>query len=171
MATNQGGNFFSCKSSKGFGGGAMDQDIDFDEDFWGVTNDKGGSSSAWHKASSPSKILKANNNALPSNNAQVVQGSSSSSVPIDIPDWSKIYGKKYCKKGSKNGGVRSNDDDDDDDGDNDDMSIPPHEWLARKLARNQISSFSVCEGMGRTLKGRDLSKVRNTILTKTGFIE
>ncbi|CAN0912582.1 hypothetical protein LINGRAPRIM_LOCUS596 [Linum grandiflorum] len=25
--------------------------------------------------------------------------------------------------------------------------------------------------MGRTLKGRDLSKVRNAILTKTGFLE
>ncbi|KAF1890798.1 hypothetical protein Lal_00043095 [Lupinus albus] len=139
MATDQGGNYLSCKSSSGFCGGAMDQDKDFDEDVWGVTNDKGGSSSAWHKASDPSKILKANKSAFPSNNAQVVQGSyssSSSSVPMDIPDWSKIYGKKYCTKGSEN---------DDDDGD--DMS------------------------MGRTLKGRDLSKVRNTILTKTGFIE
>ncbi|CAL0301162.1 unnamed protein product [Lupinus luteus] len=159
MATDQGGDFLSCKSSTCFGGGAMDQDKDFDEDVWGVTKDKGGSSSAWHKASAPSKILKANNSALPSNKAQVVQGSSSSSVPMDIPDWSKIYGKKYCMKRSKNGGVRSNDDDDDDD--DDDMSIPPHEWLARKLARNQISSFSVCEGIGRTLKGRDLSKAND----------
>lgn len=63
------------------------------------------------------------------------------------------------------------DDDDDDDGEDEDDMIPPHEWIARKLARSQISSFSVCEGIGRTLKGRDLSKVRNAILTKTGFIE
>ncbi|GAY35187.1 hypothetical protein CUMW_014850, partial [Citrus unshiu] len=60
------------------------------------------------------------------------------------------------------------DDDDEDDGEN---RVPPHEWLAKKLARNQISSSSVCEGVGRTLKGRDLSKVRNAILTKTGFLD
>ncbi|CAN4097183.1 unnamed protein product [Withania somnifera] len=49
--------------------------------------------------------------------------------------------------------------------------MPPHEWLAKRLGRRQISSFSVCEGVGRTLKGRDLSRVRNAILTKTGFLE
>ncbi|PPD74089.1 hypothetical protein GOBAR_DD28980 [Gossypium barbadense] len=36
-----------------------------------------------------------------------------------------------------------------------------------RLARNQISSFSVFEGVGRKLKGRDLKKVRNAVLTKT----
>ncbi|KAK1280668.1 hypothetical protein QJS04_geneDACA018248 [Acorus gramineus] len=41
----------------------------------------------------------------------------------------------------------------------------------KKGARNQISSFSVCEGVGRTLKGRDLSKVRNAVLIRTGFLE
>nr|KYP62776.1 hypothetical protein KK1_017327 [Cajanus cajan] len=85
---------------------------------------------------------------------------------MDVPDWSKIYGKS-CKKGSRGDVGVSNKGDDDDD----DEMIPPHEWIARKLARSQISSFSVCEGMGRTLKGRDLSKVRNAVLTKTGFIE
>ncbi|KAL8033552.1 hypothetical protein ABFX02_13G166800 [Erythranthe guttata] len=44
--------------------------------------------------------------------------------------------------------------------------IPPHEWIA-----NRLCSFSVCEGAGRTLKGRDLSRVRNDVLTKTGFLE
>lgn len=72
------------------------------------------------------------------------------------------------------------DDDDDDDGhvekevdddDDDGMVLPPHEYIARKLARSQISSFSVCEGMGRTLKGRDLRIVRNAILTRAGFLE
>ncbi|KAH7569483.1 hypothetical protein ACOSP7_012901 [Xanthoceras sorbifolium] len=63
------------------------------------------------------------------------------------------------------------DGDDDDNEDGNDGTVPPHEWLAKKLARSQISSFSVCEGIGRTLKGRDLSKVRNAILTKTGFLE
>ncbi|KAL3851204.1 hypothetical protein ACJIZ3_013086 [Penstemon smallii] len=79
------------------------------------------------------------------------------SAPVNIPNWSKIYGKN----------ISPNSDADDEDGN----LIPPHEWIARKLASSQISSFSVCEGAGRTLKGRDLSRVRNDVLTKTGFLE
>ena len=52
-----------------------------------------------------------------------------------------------------------------------DTKLPPHEFIARRLARSQISSFSVFEGVGRTLKGRDLSEVRNAVLSKTGFLE
>ncbi|XP_071701379.1 protein S40-6-like [Rutidosis leptorrhynchoides] len=102
------------------------------------------------------------------------------SAPVNIPDWSKIYGKSnrssqnstFLDYGDHDGKQSwdSDDDDDDDDGDGNYM-IPPHEWIAQKLARSQISSFSVCEGAGRTLKGRDLSRVRNAILTKTGFLE
>ncbi|XP_059669602.1 protein S40-1-like [Cornus florida] len=112
------------------------------------------------------------------------------SAPVHIPDWSKIYGANNSKKASKDapwhdddnhdhddddGNVikdswESGDDDDDDDGYDGNM-MPPHEWIAKKLARSQISSFSVCEGAGRTLKGRDLSRVRNAVLTKTGFLE
>ena len=33
------------------------------------------------------------------------------------------------------------------------------------------ASFSVLEGAGRTLKGRDLSKVRNVVLPKIGFLK
>ncbi|TKY72163.1 Senescence regulator S40 [Spatholobus suberectus] len=161
--------------SWGVGEGAM-EDKDFDEeDVWGVANERDdsgqkttgackescGSSSAWRLPAAPRKIPRAN--ALPASDAPLVKGSS---APMDIPDWSKIYGKS-CKKGSRDDGVRNKVDDDEDE----DMMVPPHEWIARKLARSQISSFSVCEGMGRTLKGRDLSKVRNAILTKTGFIE
>lgn len=110
-----------------------------------------------------------------------------SSAPIDIPDWSKTL-KMKSKENSWD------DDDDDardypndhesDDGDqsktnhskyddngDDDKMVPPHEYLARKLASTQIASFSMCEGVGRTLKGRDLSEMRNAILTKTGFLE
>lgn len=111
------------------------------------------------------------------------------SAPVNIPDWSKIYGKKS----SKNNTFWVDDEDDgssdDDDGviissgwdrveeeeeedvDGGSMMIPPHEWIAKKQARSQISSFSVHEGVGRTLKGRDLKNVRNAILTKTGFLE
>ncbi|XP_058728129.1 protein S40-7-like [Vicia villosa] len=145
------------------------EDHDFDEqDVWGecdytsninrVSKDKdSSSSSAWKN------IPKGNAHALVSDES-FVKGSSS--APMNIPDWSKVYGKKNCK----NGGLHGYDNEDDEDDEEGDM-VPPHEWIARKLARSQISSFSVCEGMGRTLKGRDLSKVRNAILSKTGFIE
>ena len=43
--------------------------------------------------------------------------------------------------------------------------LPPHEFLAR----TRMASFSVHEGVGRTLKGRDLSRVRNAIFEKIGF--
>ncbi|CAL5405562.1 unnamed protein product [Camellia sinensis] len=121
------------------------------------------------------------------------------SAPLNIPDWSKLHGNnKISKKASKNVSAWLDDDDDDDDdddggggdsdddddgggggvggvgGDSDDDDgemMPPHEWIARQMARTEISSFSVCEGAGRTLKGRDLSRVRNAVLTRTGFLE
>lgn len=56
---------------------------------------------------------------------------------------------------------------DDDDGE---VGItPPHVMLGRRM--NGKMAFSVCFGNGRTLKGRDLSQVRNSILRMTGFYE
>ncbi|XP_020221826.1 uncharacterized protein LOC109804416 [Cajanus cajan] len=46
---------------------------------------------------------------------------------------------------------------------------PPHEIVRRRVAGKM--AFSVCTGNGRTLKGRDLSQVRNSILRLTGFLE
>uniref|UniRef100_A0A6N2LCJ8 Senescence regulator S40 n=1 Tax=Salix viminalis TaxID=40686 RepID=A0A6N2LCJ8_SALVM len=173
----------------GYGRRSM-RDGDFEEeDVWSVMKEVGDSSSnskypssgssfssAWHlPGTAPRMIPPAKPTA--SNHGGKVQ----SSAPVNIPDWSKIYGKDSRGilgswvddqngtaygdgDGHVNGEVNDNDYEEDD-------IVPPHEWLARKLARSQISSFSVCEGVGRTLKGRDLSKVRNAILTKTGFLE
>jgi len=148
------------------------EDENFDEDLWSVDYKKDDSaqkttsackescdsSSAWRLPAASREIPRADSNTPPPSDAPLLKGSSE---PMDIPDWSKIYGKS-CKKGSN---VDACNDDEDDD------MMAPHEWIARRLARRQISSFSVCEGIGRTLKGRDLSKVRNAILAKTGFIE
>lgn len=102
-----------------------------------------------------------------------------SSAPVNIPDWSKIYSMTKDSHsggdhGNENGMIRnhrssweSDEDDEYDDEDDEGNVIPPHEWIARR----QVSSFSVCEGAGRTLKGRDLSRVRNDVLMKTGFLE
>jgi hypothetical protein len=43
---------------------------------------------------------------------------------------------------------------------------PPHVLMARRRA-----AFSVCSGQGRTLKGRDLTHMRDSVLRMTGFIE
>ncbi|KAF5751544.1 hypothetical protein HS088_TW02G00559 [Tripterygium wilfordii] len=87
-----------------------------------------------------------------------------SSLPVNIPDWSKILKDEY-----RDHRRRESDDDDDNVDGNDSFDggfrIPPHEILAR----TRIASFSVHEGVGRTLKGRDLSRVRNAIWEKTGF--
>ncbi|KAL4341097.1 hypothetical protein GQ457_08G007440 [Hibiscus cannabinus] len=88
------------------------------------------------------------------------------SAPVNIPDWSKVSAN------TRNGSWHH---DDDDDGGDDEYNTtkfpPPHEIIAKRLAGSQISSFSVFEGVGRKLKGRDLRKVRNAVLTKTGFLE
>ncbi|GMI85254.1 hypothetical protein like AT4G21970 [Hibiscus trionum] len=82
------------------------------------------------------------------------------SAPVNIPDWSKV------STNTRNGTRHR-----DDDGDEHNTKFPPHEIIAKRLARSQISSFSVFEGVGRKLKGRDLRRVRNAVLTKTGFLE
>ncbi|KAK1268229.1 hypothetical protein QJS04_geneDACA008339 [Acorus gramineus] len=48
--------------------------------------------------------------------------------------------------------------------------LPPHLVVSRRR-RMKSMAFSVCTGHGRTLKGRDLCHVRNSILRMTGFIE
>lgn len=96
---------------------------------------------------------------------------SQSTAAVSIPDWSKIFKHAQGTHGEASGGGRNdNVNEDEDEGDDEDDKAPPHEWLAKKMAKISISS-SVCEGSGRTLKGRDLSKVRNAVLTKTGFLE
>lgn len=127
-------------------------------------------------------IPRAHSNSNPIHEPRPVQ----QSAPVKIPDWSKICMKNSKKASSNkaswlndddegdgvlNDGDDSDDDDDDDHDDVDDTKLPPHEWLAKKYERSQISSFSVLEGVGRKLKGRDLSRVRNAVLSKTGFLE
>ncbi|KAI4300275.1 hypothetical protein L6164_033672 [Bauhinia variegata] len=88
---------------------------------------------------------------------------SASSFPVNIPDWSQILKGDYKehRKRDSNEDV----DDYDDEGDGDNNRVPPHEYLARTRG----ASFSVHEGIGRTLKGRDLRSVRNAIWKEVGF--
>lgn len=86
-------------------------------------------------------------------------------VPVDIP--CKFYHQKWepVPAGNK-GRIRADESYDyDDDGE----MVPPHVIVGRRIAGK--IAFSVCFGIGRTLKGRDLREVRNSILRLTGFLE
>lgn len=90
------------------------------------------------------------------------------SLPVNIPDWSKILKDEYrehSKRESDEDGGGGRDDDDEDKEEEYYGLVPPHEYLAMRRG----ASFSVHEGIGRTLKGRDLRRVRNAIWKKVGF--
>ncbi|XP_027089065.1 protein S40-6-like [Coffea arabica] len=84
------------------------------------------------------------------------------SAPVNVPDWSKIY---------RVDSVESLHDSDEGVDDQEDSEwVPPHEYLAREYARSRkMAANSVFEGVGRTLKGRDLSRVRDAVWSQTGF--
>ncbi|KAA8515503.1 hypothetical protein F0562_018886 [Nyssa sinensis] len=93
------------------------------------------------------------------------------SAPLNVPDWSKIY---------RVDSVESLHDSDDCPDDPDSEMVPPHEYLAREYARSyHMAANSVFEGVGRTLKGRDLSRTQqvhpaglspNTILIEVSVV-
>ncbi|KAK8601074.1 hypothetical protein V6N13_059177 [Hibiscus sabdariffa] len=79
------------------------------------------------------------------------------SAPVNVPDWSKIYRVNL---------VEWVHDSDDGLNDSDSEMVPPHEYLARS---KKSGGTSVFEGVGRTLKGRDMSRVRDAVWNQTGF--
>lgn len=90
-----------------------------------------------------------------------------SSAPVNVPVWPKSKQRRSFYLGQFDDG---DDDDVADDDDDDDVAdgeiVPPHEIVARSYV-----TFSVFEGAGRTLKGRDLCRVRNAVFQKTGFLD
>ncbi|XAR71597.1 hypothetical protein NMG60_11017950 [Bertholletia excelsa] len=83
------------------------------------------------------------------------------SAPVNVPVWPT---KKVGEFGCNNLGRFDEGDEGDEDDLDDGAMIPPHEIVAR----SQGMTFSVFEGAGRTLKGRDLRLVRNAVFRKTG---
>lgn len=123
----------------------------------------GGLSSAFEDA--PGKMMSSprivhqfpNGDSFPSPRGRHV----ANSAPVNVPDWSKIY---------RVDSVESMHDSDDITDDQDSDMVPPHEYLARAYERSHNSAAnSVFVGVGRTLKGRDLSRVRDAVWSQTGF--
>ncbi|KAF8409559.1 hypothetical protein HHK36_005637 [Tetracentron sinense] len=84
------------------------------------------------------------------------------SAPVNVPDWSRNFQVDSVES--------SHDSDDDVLESRDSERIPPHEYLAREYGRShKTAATSVFEGVGRTLKGRDLSRVRDAVWSQTGF--
>ncbi|CAM8924740.1 unnamed protein product [Rhodiola kirilowii] len=85
------------------------------------------------------------------------------SAPVNVPVLSKEMMKARRNKAFF-------DTPDDDEGGEDEM-LPPHEIVARGSALTPNTTFSMLEGVGRTLKGRDLGRVRNAVFRQTGFLD
>ncbi|GJN09326.1 hypothetical protein PR202_ga27325 [Eleusine coracana subsp. coracana] len=85
------------------------------------------------------------------------------SAPVRVPVWPGRAPRRAEDGGRRKAGG-GGDESDDEDGDE---MVPPHVVAARRHAR----SSSVLEGAGRTLKGRDLRRVRNAVLRQTGFLD
>ncbi|KAL8112839.1 hypothetical protein AgCh_020226 [Apium graveolens] len=114
--------------------------------------------SAWqipaHK-SQENMVLKGKNVIFEGNNL------GQATAPVKIPGW-------YNMRNSNGDGCFV---ENEGEGEDEETMVPPHEYMAKKMARTRRASHSMCEGVGRTLKGRDLCKLRNAILTQTGFLE
>ncbi|KAF8031003.1 hypothetical protein BT93_D0250 [Corymbia citriodora subsp. variegata] len=76
------------------------------------------------------------------------------STPVDIPE-------TFIRSPESNYALEE--------GDDEGEVVPPHLIVGRRVAARMASS--VCFSHGRTLKGRYLSEVRNSILRMTGFLE
>ncbi|CAN7109437.1 uncharacterized protein LOC103859632 [Brassica rapa] len=81
-----------------------------------------------------------------------------SSAPVKVPDWSEISKEEESIESSHNDNAS-------DVGDGE--MVPPHEYVAR--SRNGDGSSSMFLGVGRTLKGRDMRRVRDAVWSQTGF--
>lgn len=84
------------------------------------------------------------------------------SAPVNVP----MFKMKVRTGGGELADVDIGDEDDDEE-----EMLPPHEIVARGYSKSPHTTFSVLEGAGRTLKGRDLRLVRNAVWRKTGFLD
>ncbi|XP_037433402.1 uncharacterized protein LOC119300592 [Triticum dicoccoides] len=82
------------------------------------------------------------------------------SAPVRVPVWPGQAARP--RDNAKRGAKKAEESDEDEEGGEE--MVPPHVVAAWR-------SSSVLEGAGRTLKGRDLCRVRNAVLRQTGFLD
>lgn len=82
------------------------------------------------------------------------------SAPVNVPMWHRRRFDGELEEVEEEDDVNGG-------GDDDDEMVPPHVLVAR----SHVTTFSVFEGVGRTLKGRDLRRVRNAVFQQTGFLD
>ncbi|CAH8345581.1 unnamed protein product [Eruca vesicaria subsp. sativa] len=87
-----------------------------------------------------------------------------SSAPVKVPDWSKILKVESVESIHYNNTTNAADVYDED---WESEMVPPHEYVAR--SRDGNGGSSVFLGVGRTLKGRDMRRVRDAVWSQTGF--
>ncbi|XP_022756654.1 putative protein TPRXL isoform X1 [Durio zibethinus] len=115
-----------------------------------ISTSASSSSSATSSSSSSSRLIPSIPKP-PQERIPIASSSSSSSgrfhqsVPVNVPMLAKTIRKN-----------REFDDDYEVDVEEEGEMLPPHEIVARSLAQSPMLACSVLEGVGRTLKGRDL---------------
>ncbi|KAI4320786.1 hypothetical protein MLD38_034231 [Melastoma candidum] len=172
---------------------ALQEDQYEEAEVWGVLDDRGGHAPAFYYEDEPYPKPKGFVlNTLPSESKGIPRWDLGPdtlrvqrSAPVNISCWprkSNAGGMKSSSSSSGKGKEKETQEDSEEDDDEKrdseeeeegewETGLPPHEIIARRMARSHISSFSVLEGFGRKLKGRDLAKVRRAVLTRTGFLE
>ncbi|KAL3754230.1 hypothetical protein ACJRO7_001467 [Eucalyptus globulus] len=90
------------------------------------------------------------------------------SAPVDVPVWPKWVKGSVPGTECRRWEQPRDDADVEDDHPLEKKMVPPHEMAAMSRA---TMAYSVFEGAGRTLKGRDLRRVRNAVFRKTGFLD
>lgn len=92
----------------------------------------------------------------------------------DVPQSAPVMASYWANNASKIEEEKEEEETIDGYGDDDEdevLKLPPHEFLARQYAKNKVMAYSVFEGVGRTLKGMDLRRVRNAVWRQTGFLD
>ncbi|GJN03016.1 hypothetical protein PR202_ga20413 [Eleusine coracana subsp. coracana] len=119
--------------------------------------------SATSPAQSPSSAAR----AIPATAAAPTAPPYHQSAPVKVPV------RPAPRKPARGRWAEFDDDDDDEFRCGDAAMLPPHEMVARASASGAgpAAPFSMLEGAGRTLKGRDLRRVRDAVLRQTGFLD
>ncbi|XP_072988686.1 uncharacterized protein [Typha latifolia] len=109
----------------------------------------------------------------PSQADRVTQKGFHMSAPVAVPAWPrrrdrrKVEVEALEEEEDDERRKEEADEEEEEEAEEEEEMLPPHVIVARSHA----TTFSVFEGVGRTLKGRDLRRVRNAVWQKTGFLD